>query len=131
MNIYYFLLLSYIICEFISTELLKRTNYIVRVCNGPSCSNMGSDYLYDKLIKVSSTELETSKSLNIAYGQCSNACKRSCSVSVIRKTESSGTFIKGMDAYERNKGCFVKVNDDSSIDRVFNLIQNFMDEAEE
>jgi NADH:ubiquinone oxidoreductase subunit E len=60
--------------------------YVLRVCDGPSCSNMGSEQILDQLyLKSNSVADDGNQLFEVGRVDCLNACKRGCNVALVMK----------------------------------------------
>lgn len=102
--------------------------YSLRVCNGPSCSNLDSQSialeLEKKLIEINQLD-----KVDVRYTPCINACKRSCNIALYRSGGMTGLPIPGMTTVELTKPCFSKVNDEESIQRVISLTLSYLEKS--
>jgi NADH:ubiquinone oxidoreductase subunit E len=64
--------------------------YVLRVCDGPSCSNMGSEQILDELyLKSNSVADHGIQLFEVGRVDCLNACKRGCNVALVMKGTSN------------------------------------------
>lgn len=105
---------SFLLCTSISSKIS------LRVCNGPSCNNhsFGSDAIYSKLSTLIQ-QTEAKSLIEVEYGDCMNACKRSCNVGVYVNNER--VKISGMTAIEASKPCFSRITTSKDIERIISL----------
>ena len=60
--------------------------YVLRVCDGPSCSNMGSEQILDQLyLKSNSVADDGNQLVEVGRVDGLNACKRGCNVALVMK----------------------------------------------
>lgn len=69
-----------------SSDVIVDCKYVLRVCDGPSCSNMGSEQILDQLyLKSNSVADDGNQLFEVGRVDCLNACKRGCNVALVMK----------------------------------------------